>query len=158
AAGNHPPVIEVDAPGRLVAGQATRISAARTSDPDAGDGVLAILWTLPGGESARGESAELVPAAAGDVAVSVEAIDRHGARARRELHFTAEAAPPPGAPRPLGCGCQIGSAPASPLGNAVILSALAFVWGLRRRATRRFLARRASCNTIPRCDCFRPSR
>ena len=138
AAGNHPPAIEVDAAGRIIAGQAVKLSAARTRDPDAGDGVLAILWTLPGGDTVRGETAELVPAAAGDVAVTVEAIDRHGARASRQVHFTAEAAPPPEVQRPIGCGCQIGSASGPITGSAVILSALLVLGALRKRATRRF--------------------
>ena len=138
AAGNHPPAIEVDAAGRIIAGQSVKLSAARTRDPDAGDGVLAILWTLPGGDTVRGETADLVPAATGDLAVTVEAIDRHGARARRELHFTAESAPPPEVTRPLGCGCQIGSALPPIAGGAVILSALLAIWAMRKRATRRF--------------------
>jgi 3',5'-cyclic AMP phosphodiesterase CpdA len=138
AVGNHPPAIEVDAGGRIMAGQAVRLSAARTHDPDAGDGVLAILWTLPGGDTVRGETAELVPAAAGDVAVTVEAIDRHGARASKQIHFTAEAAPPPEVQRPMGCGCQIGSASGPVTGSAVILSVLLVLSAMRKRASRRF--------------------
>jgi MYXO-CTERM domain-containing protein len=128
ATGNHPPVPALDvaaAPaGRLVAGSPVTLSAAASRDPDAGDGLVVVLWTLPDGRTVRGTTAEWLPAAEGHYVATLEVVDRHGARARLRHTLDVDPSPPPGARRPLGCGCQIGSAERSPGQLAAILSAL----------------------------------
>src|SRR5205807_1256106 len=69
-----------------------RLTAARTVDPDAaaGDGVLALLWTLPDGSSVRGSEIAL-PRPTSDSQVVLEAIDRHGARSVQRVAVAAGA-------------------------------------------------------------------
>jgi len=158
AAGNRPPAIAIevaqtpvlDAPVAVVAGQPVHLSGERTTDPD---GVLALLWTLPDGQSRRGLAIDWVPTP-GRSTIAVEAIDRHGARAHAQMALDATEPvgvpappqagagapppqPPPPAPRPHGCGCQIGSA-ARPTGDSLAilslgLPACAVLWRRRRR-------------------------
>src|SRR5205085_3399370 len=76
ATGNAPPRILVE-PLALGDEATVRLTAARTIDPDAatGDGVLALVWTLPDGSSVRASEVAFARPAA-DTQVTVEAIDR----------------------------------------------------------------------------------
>jgi hypothetical protein len=175
AEGNQPPKIDVQVaegllapPNQVAVGQPVRLDAAATADPDAGDGVLAILWTLPGGATARGPQAGFVPTTAGTIVVRVDAIDRRGARSHLDTTLWVQGAAPPPLRQPTGCGCQIGAPPAPTGGSAAILScclALAVFWRHRHAAIRMRCkpiasgrrARPGSCTACParRTNCFR---
>src|SRR5205823_14578689 len=92
---------------------------------------LALVWTLPDGSSVRASEVAFARPAA-DTQVTVEAIDRRGARSVERVAVAASAVsiavapaaaqPPPSTRMPRGCGCHIGTASGELPAGVVILS------------------------------------
>jgi len=142
ARGNSPPrpVLEAAAAGRraqeaprgeleLITGESILLSGERSSDPE-GDRIIAYLWDLGEGASARGARIVHRFSGPGPRTITLTVVDEAGARATLARTLMIRTPPPP------GCGgcCLPGRAGAAALGAMAVVVALVIVgWRFRRK-------------------------